>query len=149
MNRLRLLEYWDRGFESHSRHGCMCIYSVCVVLCVSSGLATGWSPLQRVLPTVYGLRNWKGGQGPQGLQSPRQCQKRPDLVKPSIRLLRNEMMQTPFASGCNRPCAQWFVTEGTFKLRLSRDIKLRLSRDNVPCVGYLTTLSVQGITSVG
>jgi hypothetical protein len=38
-----------------------------VVLCVSSGLATGWSPVQGVLPTVYGLRNWKSGRGPQGL----------------------------------------------------------------------------------
>jgi hypothetical protein len=35
---LRLLECWDRGFESHSRHGCLCVYSVCVVLCVGSGL---------------------------------------------------------------------------------------------------------------
>jgi hypothetical protein len=24
MNRLRSLEHWDRGFESHWRHGCLC-----------------------------------------------------------------------------------------------------------------------------
>jgi hypothetical protein len=29
-NRLRLLEIWDRGFESHSKNGCLCLcYSVC------------------------------------------------------------------------------------------------------------------------
>jgi hypothetical protein len=31
----------------------------CVVLCVGSGLATGWFPDQGVLQTVYRLRNWK------------------------------------------------------------------------------------------
>jgi hypothetical protein len=31
------------GFESHSRHECLCVYSVSVVLCVGCGLATGWS----------------------------------------------------------------------------------------------------------
>jgi hypothetical protein len=35
-----------------------CIYSVFVLSCVGSGLATGWSPVQRVLPTVQELRNW-------------------------------------------------------------------------------------------
>jgi hypothetical protein len=35
------------------------VYSLCVVLCVYSGLATSWSPAQGVLPTVYRLRNWK------------------------------------------------------------------------------------------
>jgi hypothetical protein len=45
----------------------VCLFCVCVVLCVGSGLATGWSPVQGVLPTVYRLRNWKSGQGPQGL----------------------------------------------------------------------------------
>jgi hypothetical protein len=28
------------------------IYCVCAVLCVGSGLATGWSPVQGVLPSV-------------------------------------------------------------------------------------------------
>jgi hypothetical protein len=42
------------------------LFCVCVVLCVDCGLATGWSPVQGDLPTVYRLRN-KIGQGPQGL----------------------------------------------------------------------------------
>jgi hypothetical protein len=38
-----VFERWDRGFESHSRHGCLCVrlFSVYVVLCLGSGLATG------------------------------------------------------------------------------------------------------------
>jgi hypothetical protein len=37
------IERWDRGFESHSRHGCLYVrlFCVCVVLCVGGGLATG------------------------------------------------------------------------------------------------------------
>jgi hypothetical protein len=31
---------------------CVHLSFVCVVLCVGSGLATGWSPVQGVLPTV-------------------------------------------------------------------------------------------------
>jgi hypothetical protein len=48
---------------------CVCVrlFCVCVVLCVGSGLATGWSPVQGVLPTLCRLRNWKSGQDPQGL----------------------------------------------------------------------------------
>jgi hypothetical protein len=30
----------------------VCVYSVCIVLCVGSGLATGWSPVQGVLSSV-------------------------------------------------------------------------------------------------
>jgi hypothetical protein len=67
MNRLRPLEHWDRWFESHSGHACVCVH----LFCVGSGLATGWSPVQGVLQTVYGLRNWKSGRGPQGLWSHR------------------------------------------------------------------------------
>jgi hypothetical protein len=37
MNCVRSVEHWDRGFESNSRHGCLC---VCVVLYHGSGLAT-------------------------------------------------------------------------------------------------------------
>jgi hypothetical protein len=46
---------------------CARLFCVNVVLCVGSGLATGWFPVHGVLPTVYGLRNWKSGQGPQAL----------------------------------------------------------------------------------
>jgi hypothetical protein len=42
---------------------CVWVYSVCVVLCVGSGLETGWSPVQGVLPCKKRLRNWRG-QGP-------------------------------------------------------------------------------------
>jgi hypothetical protein len=34
----------------------MCIYCVCVVLCVGSGLPTGWSPVKGVLPAVYRVK---------------------------------------------------------------------------------------------
>jgi hypothetical protein len=37
MNRLRPLKHWNRGFESHSWHGCLCTF----ILCVGSGLVTG------------------------------------------------------------------------------------------------------------
>jgi hypothetical protein len=40
----------------------MCVYSVCVVLCVGSGLAMGWSPVQGALPTVYRSNKLKNGQ---------------------------------------------------------------------------------------
>jgi hypothetical protein len=59
---LRSLGSWDRGFESHSRHACLyCVsfFCVCVVLCVGRGLATGWSPVQGVLPTVYRIKKLK------------------------------------------------------------------------------------------
>jgi hypothetical protein len=42
----------------------VCVFSVFVLsLCASSGLATGWSPVKRVLPCKKS-RNWKRGQGP-------------------------------------------------------------------------------------
>jgi hypothetical protein len=62
MDCLRSLEGWDRGFKSHSGHGCLhCVrtFCVCVVLCVGSGLATGWSPVQGVLPTMYRIKKLK------------------------------------------------------------------------------------------
>jgi hypothetical protein len=31
---------------------CVCLFWVCVVLCVDSGIATGWSPFQEVLRTM-------------------------------------------------------------------------------------------------
>jgi hypothetical protein len=54
MNCLCLLERWDRGFESQSRHGYIRVrlFCVCVVLCVGCGLATGRSLVQGVLPSV-------------------------------------------------------------------------------------------------
>jgi hypothetical protein len=51
---LSSLERWDRGFESHSRHEWLCvrIFYICVVLCICSGHATGWSLVQIILPSV-------------------------------------------------------------------------------------------------
>jgi hypothetical protein len=43
---------------------CESLFGVCVVLRIGSGLATGWSPVQGVLPTVYRLINGKNGQDP-------------------------------------------------------------------------------------
>jgi hypothetical protein len=46
----------------------LCVYScVCVVLYVGSGLATGWSPVQGVLPTVYRVKKVKKRPRPKGL----------------------------------------------------------------------------------
>jgi hypothetical protein len=43
---------------------CVRLFCVCAVLYTSSGLATGWFPVQGVLLTMYNSRNWKSGQGP-------------------------------------------------------------------------------------
>jgi hypothetical protein len=61
---LRPLEHWGRGFESQSRHGCLSAFiGLCVVVCISSGLETGWSLVQEVLPTVYRIKKLYSGQG--------------------------------------------------------------------------------------
>jgi hypothetical protein len=38
---------------------CVCLLYVYVVLCVGSDLATGWSPVQGVLPTAYSITKLK------------------------------------------------------------------------------------------
>jgi hypothetical protein len=38
---------------------CVCLFGDCVVLCVGSGLETGWSPVQGVRPTVYRIKKLK------------------------------------------------------------------------------------------
>jgi hypothetical protein len=43
---------------------CVRLFCVCVVLCVGSGLAMGWSPVQGVLPTVYMITKLKELPGP-------------------------------------------------------------------------------------
>jgi hypothetical protein len=43
---------------------CMCLFCVCVVLCLDRGLATSWSLVQRVLPSVKWSWNWNRGQVP-------------------------------------------------------------------------------------
>jgi hypothetical protein len=49
MNCLRPLERWDSGFESQSRYGCLFVF---ILFVLGSGLATGWSLVQGVLPNV-------------------------------------------------------------------------------------------------
>jgi hypothetical protein len=53
---------------------CVLLFRVCVVLCVGSGLATGWSPVQGVLLTVYKIKKLKKAAEVQkiGLKSLRQ-----------------------------------------------------------------------------
>jgi hypothetical protein len=65
MNRLLLLEHWGRGFEYHLSHACLCAF----ILCVGTGLATGWSPVQGVLPTVYRIKKLKKRPRSKGLYS--------------------------------------------------------------------------------
>jgi hypothetical protein len=43
---------------------CVRLFCVCAVLCVGRGLATSWSLVQVVLPTVFRIRKLKSGQGP-------------------------------------------------------------------------------------
>jgi hypothetical protein len=38
---------------------CVRLFCVCVDLCVDGGLATGWSSVQGVLPTVYTIKKLK------------------------------------------------------------------------------------------
>jgi hypothetical protein len=59
MNRIRSLGRWDRGSESHSRHGCLCAFILFVLSCVGSDLATGCSPIQGVLPILYRIKKLK------------------------------------------------------------------------------------------
>jgi hypothetical protein len=51
---------------------CVGLFCVRVFLYVGSSLATGWSPVQGGLSTVFRLRNRKSGQGRQGLYSNRE-----------------------------------------------------------------------------
>jgi hypothetical protein len=44
MNCLCLLKHWSSEFEPHAKYGCLwVIIPCCIILCVGSGLATGWS----------------------------------------------------------------------------------------------------------
>jgi hypothetical protein len=45
---------------------CMCLFCVCVVLCLGRGLATSRSPVRGVLPSVKWLWNWKSEARTQG-----------------------------------------------------------------------------------
>jgi hypothetical protein len=43
---------------------CVRLFRLCVVLCVGSGIATGCSPVQGVVPTMYRIMKLKSGHGP-------------------------------------------------------------------------------------
>jgi hypothetical protein len=45
----------------------VCFYSVFVLSCAGSGLASDYDPVKVVLSTVYRIKQLKSGQGPQGL----------------------------------------------------------------------------------
>jgi hypothetical protein len=47
----------------------VCVYSVCVVLCVGSGRTTGWSPVQGVLQTVHRIKKLKKKPGSKGCKA--------------------------------------------------------------------------------
>jgi hypothetical protein len=55
----RPLEYWDLGFESHSRDGYLRLFSVFVLSCIGIGLAMGLSAVQGALPTFYKIHNFR------------------------------------------------------------------------------------------
>jgi hypothetical protein len=66
MNCLRSLGRCDRGFGFHLGHGCLvCVYvrlfCVFVALHLGSGLATGRSVVQGVVPTVYRSKEKRNG----------------------------------------------------------------------------------------
>jgi hypothetical protein len=47
----------------------VCVYSVCVVLCVGSGLAKGWSSSKETYRLWICLRNWKSDKDPKGCRA--------------------------------------------------------------------------------
>jgi hypothetical protein len=55
MNYIFLLKHLDHGFQSHTRHGRLCLLRTCVLLCVGNDLETGWSSIQGVIISVLGI----------------------------------------------------------------------------------------------
>jgi hypothetical protein len=51
---------------------CLCLFCICVVLCVGRGLATGCYPVQGVLPNVYRIKKLKKRPRSKGLKSHRE-----------------------------------------------------------------------------
>jgi hypothetical protein len=64
------LEHWDWGFESHSRHGCLCAFILFVLLCVQAAtLRRADPPSTEFYRLCIGLRNWKSCKGPKGCRA--------------------------------------------------------------------------------
>jgi hypothetical protein len=59
---------------------CVRLFCVHVVMCVGSGLATGWSPVHGVLPTVYRIKKLKKRPRSKRLQSHREKQRKYVLI---------------------------------------------------------------------
>jgi hypothetical protein len=49
----RALEHWDRGFESHSRHGCLSAFILCLCCPRKLRLCDGLIPRERSPTAVY------------------------------------------------------------------------------------------------
>jgi hypothetical protein len=94
---------------------CVRLLCVCATLCAGSGLATGWSPIQGFQPTMYRLRNWKGGQDPQR------------AVEPQM----NERLTEWMLSICrpNKPCEifTWWVIKLNKKCHMNQSCKLAIT----------------------
>jgi hypothetical protein len=77
-NGLRPLECRGLRLESLSRFRWLCafnlfvllLFCVCVCVYIYSGLETGWSPDQGVLPAVRRIKNWKATKSQQGAVEP-------------------------------------------------------------------------------
>jgi hypothetical protein len=64
--------HWTLGLRVRIplRHACMSAIFLFVLSCAGNGIATGWSPVQRVLPTVYKIHSSRltmNGNRPKGL----------------------------------------------------------------------------------
>jgi hypothetical protein len=65
---------------TESMYVCVCLFCVCVVLCVGSGLVTGWSPSKEFYRLCIGIKNWKSGQSPKGCRAMRKRMCNSDLT---------------------------------------------------------------------
>jgi hypothetical protein len=113
---------------------CVRLFCVCVVLCVGSAIAEGWSPVQGVLPTVCRIKKLK---------------KRPKSNKRTVELQIDRELSRAHKSGlqfqelkrypCNRtwrPIGLWYVEAPTFS-RQSAGRWRRRSQPYAPVVLYL------------
>jgi hypothetical protein len=70
MNHLRLLKHWDRGFKSHSRQECLCVFILCLCCHVYiAALRRADPPSKESYPLCTGLINWKNSRGLKGCRA--------------------------------------------------------------------------------
>jgi hypothetical protein len=60
---------------------CVRLFCVCVILCVGSGLAIGWSSFQRIMQTMFGIKKLKKRLRSKGLQSQRERERENLLIR--------------------------------------------------------------------